>query len=155
MNPRKQRFYIAAAALLAVIALAYSTFGSPLVLWHNHQLKTALTGLTDQTVTLEQAVPFSWDTVYSFAPYTSLEEIRETIGTDSYNLTESTSEGMVQLVFLEEGNVTAAVCGDPASLGYRVDFTRWEGSSSKITFGETISFAVTREDGVVRLEQTA
>src|SRR5699024_12100225 len=59
MNPRKQRFYIAAAGLLAVIALAWSLIGSPVVLWHNHQLKAALTGLTDTTITLEQAVPFS------------------------------------------------------------------------------------------------
>ena len=68
MNPRKQRFYIAAAAVLALVALAWSLLGSPVVLWHNHQLKSALTGLTDTTITLEQAVPFSWDEVYTFAP---------------------------------------------------------------------------------------
>ena len=88
MNPRKQRFYIAAAGLLAVIALAWSLIGSPVVLWHNHQLKAALTGLTDTTITLEQAVPFSWDEVYTFAPYTSVEEIQEVIGTTSFNLKE-------------------------------------------------------------------
>ena len=65
MNPRKQRFYIAAAAVLALVALAWSLLGSPVVLWHNHQLKSALTGLTDTTITLEQAVPFSWDEVYT------------------------------------------------------------------------------------------
>ena len=51
MNPRKQRFYIAAAGVLAVIALLWSVIGSPVVLWHNHQLKTALTGLTDTSIT--------------------------------------------------------------------------------------------------------
>lgn len=155
MNPRKQRFYIAAAALLAVIALAYSTFGSPLVLWHNHQLKTAMASLTDKTITLEQAVPFSWDAVYSFAPYTSLDEIRETIGADSYNLTESTSEGMLQLVFMDDGAVTAAVCGLPENLGYDVEFTGWDGNSAKITFGENVSFTVVQDGDLVRLEQAA
>ena len=33
MNPRKQRFYIAAAGVLAVIALLWSVIGSPVVLW--------------------------------------------------------------------------------------------------------------------------
>ena len=94
MNPRKQRFYIAAAGVLAVIALLWSFIGSPVVLWHNHQLKTALTGLTDTSITLEQAVPFSWDEVYTFAPYTSVEEIQEVIGTTSFNLKEAASEGM-------------------------------------------------------------
>lgn len=153
MNPRKQRFYIAAAALLAVIALVYSMVGSPVVLWHNHQLKTTLSALTDTSITLEQAVPFSWDEVYSFAPYTSLEEIKQTIGTDSYNLTESTSEGMVQLVFLDEGAVAAAVCDDPANLDYDVVLTGWEGNAAHLSYGDNVSFNVTREDGVVRLGQ--
>lgn len=125
MNPRKQRFYIAAAGLLAVIALAWSLIGSPVVLWHNHQLKAALTGLTDTTITLEQAVPFSWDEVYTFAPYTSVEEIQQTIGAASFNLKEAASEGMLQLVFLDEGAVTAAVCADPDRLGY--DVWTWPG----------------------------
>ena len=71
--------------MLAVIALLWSVIGSPVVLWHNHQLKTTLTGLTDTSITLEQAVPFSWDEVYTFAPYTSVEEIQEVIGTTSFN----------------------------------------------------------------------
>ena len=121
MNPRKQRFYIAAAGVLAVIALLWSFIGSPVVLWHNHQLKTALTGLTDTSITLEQAVPFSWDEVYTFAPYTSVEEIQEVIGTTSFNLKEAESEGVLQLVFLDGGAVTAAVCAAPAALGYDVD----------------------------------
>lgn len=151
MNPRKQRFYIAAAGVLAVVALLWSMVGSPVVLWHNHQLKTALTGLTDTSITLEQAVPFSWDEVYTFELYTSVEEIQEVIGTTSFNLTEADSEGMLQLVFLDEGAVTAAICDDPARLGYDVDFTAVTGGAGKLTYGQDISFAVEREDGVVRL----
>lgn len=153
MNPRKQRFYIAAAGLLAVIALAWSLIGSPVVLWHNHQLKAALTGLTDTAITLEQAVPFSWDEVYTFAPYTSVEEIQQTIGAASFNLKEAAGEGMLQLVFLDGGAVTAAVCADPARLGYDVDLAGAAGGSlpAKLTHGENVSFAVERADGIVRL----
>ena len=152
MNPRKQRFYIAAAAVLAVIALLWSFIGSPVVLWHNRQLKSALTGLTDEHITLEQAAPFSWDEVYSFPPYTTVEEIQEVIGATSYNIKESTSEGMLNLVFLDEGAVTAAVCGDPAALGYDIDLAGAAGSTpGKLTYGENVSFAVERADGVVRL----
>ena len=156
MNPRKQRFYIAAAGLLAVIALAWSLIGSPVVLWHNHQLKAALTGLTDTTITLEQAVPFSWDEVYTFAPYTSVEEIQEVIGTTSFNLKEAESEGVLQLVFLDGGAVTAAVCAAPAALGYDVDLaSAVDSTPCKLTHGENISFAVERDGGVVRLTAQA
>ena len=156
MNPRKQRFYIAAAGVLAVIALLWSVIGSPVVLWHNHQLKTALTGLTDTSITLEQAVPFSWDEVYTFAPYTSVEEIQEVIGTTSFNLKEAESEGVLQLVFLDGGAVTAAVCATPAALGYDVDLaSAVDSTPCKLTHGENISFAVERDGGVVRLTAQA
>ena len=152
MNPKKQLFYIAAAAVLGVVALLWSIFGSPVVLWHNHQLKSALTGLTDETITLEQAVPFSWDEVYSFAPYTTVEKIQEVIGTESYNIKESTSEGMLNLVFLDEGAVTAAVCGYPSDLGYAIDIAGVTDSTpGRLSYGEDVSFTVERTDGVVRL----
>ena len=153
MNPRKQRFYIAAVVLMGVIALIYSMVGSPVVLWHNHQLKAALTGLTDTAITLEQAVPFSWDEVYTFAPYTSVEEIQEVIGDTSFNLKEAESEGVLQLVFLDGGAVTAAVCAYPDRLGYDVDLAGAAGGSlpAKLTHGENIPFAVERAGGIVRL----
>ena len=59
MNPRKQRFYIAAAGVLAVIALLWSFIGSPVVLWHNHQLKTALTGSAGtKSIPLRRILPW-------------------------------------------------------------------------------------------------
>ena len=152
MNPKKQLFYIAAAAVLGVVALLWSIFGSPVVLWHNQQLKSALTGLTDETITLEQAVPFSWDEVYSFAPYTTVEKIQEVIGTESYNIKESSGEGMLNLVFLDEGAVTAAVCGYPSDLGYAIDIAGVTDSTpGRLSYGEDVSFTVERADGVVRL----
>ena len=152
MNPRKQKFYIAAAAVMAVLAMLWAAFGSPVVHWHNHQLKTALTGLTDAAITLEQAVPFSWDEVYTFAPYTPVEEIQQVIGAQSYNLREAQSERMLQLVFLGEGAVTAAICGFPAELGYEIVFPDAAGTDpGPITHGEDISFTVERTEGVVRL----
>ena len=98
-------------------------------------------------------MPFSWDEVYTFAPYTSVEEIQQTIGAASFNLKEAASEGMLQLVFLDEGAVTAAVCAYPARLGYDVDLAGATGGSlpARLTHGENIPFAVERAGGIVRL----
>ena len=91
--------------------------------------------------------------MYTFAPYTSVEEIQRTIGAASFNLKEAASEGMLQLVFLDEGAVTAAVCADPARLGYDVDLAGAAGGSlpARLTHGENIPFAVERAGGIVRL----
>ena len=153
MNPRKQRFYIAAAGLLAVIALAWSLIGSPVVLWHNHQLKAALTGLTDTTITLEQAVPFSWDEAYTLAPYTSAEEIQQTLGAARLHLKEAASARMPQLAFLDEVAVPAAGRAAPPPPGHRRARRGAAGGSlpAKLTHGENVSFAVERAGGIVRL----
>ena len=83
---------------------------------------------------------------------TGQEEMQEVIGAESYNLTESAGEGMLNLVFLDEGAVTAAVCGYPAELGYDVVLAGAADSTpGKLTYGEDVSFAVERADGVVRL----
>ena len=51
------------------------------------------------------------------------------------------------------GAVTAAVCADPARLGYDVDLAGAAGGSlpARLTHGENVSFAVERAGGIVRL----
>ncbi len=153
MNPRKQLYYIAAVGAMAVLAMLYVFIGSPVVLWHNHQLKSALTGLTDEVITLEQAVPFSWDEVYSFGGDVSLDEVRVAIGADSYNLKEAAGADAVRYVFLDDGSVTATVCGAPADLGYALVDGDTDGLPAKISYGENVSFDVERADGVLTLRR--
>ena len=63
---------------------------------------------------------------------------------------------MLQLVFLDGGAVTAAVCADPAALGYDVDLaSAVDSTPCKLTHGENISFVVERDGGVVRLTAQA
>ena len=63
--------------------LFYLLFGSPFVNWNNNKLENAIENISAETVTLEEVVPFEWDVVYLFSPYTSHEAIAETIGFES------------------------------------------------------------------------
>ncbi len=151
---KKQRFYIATLLVLSLVALLYITFGSPTVLWHNSRLKAALTALDEGTVSLDEAVPFDWDAVYTFDPYTSVETMAEVIGAESYNLREAVSEGTVQLVFMKDGAVTAAVCDSPSDLGYALAFTGEGGKGwARLDYGAGAQFAVSARDGVVYLDE--
>ena len=68
---KKLPFLLGAIVFCCVLVIAFAVLlGNPLVAWHNHQLRTALQSLPEGTVTLEEAVPFKWDVVYSFDPYT-------------------------------------------------------------------------------------
>lgn len=108
------------------------------------RLKSALTALPEGSTTLEQAIPFDWEAVYSFAPYTSREEIARTIGFDSPEISETMGEGMTQLIFVEDERVVLCICAYPENLGYDVDF------AGCVRYGEHTRFAV-RQGDVVRL----
>ncbi|OUQ13310.1 hypothetical protein B5E84_17615 [Lachnoclostridium sp. An14] len=89
-------------------------------------MKALKDGESGTKISLEEVVPFSWEEVYSFDPYVSVEEMKGVLGTGGKHLTEAISEGQVQLVFLEQGEVTASVCGYGEDLGYDIDLGLWE-----------------------------
>lgn len=143
---------------LLVICSLIEIFGNPMIYVNNGKLKKALTALPEGTVTLEEVVPFEWDTVFTFDPYTPIEVIENATGSESHALKESVSEGMTHVVFTH-GGVTASVCAYPEALGYSLSFIGGEenyysysdGGYCRIENGDQVEFTVTHEDGVVAL----
>lgn len=131
---------------IVVLFAVYFIIGNPVVAYHNHKLKLAITSIEDkETVTLNEVVPFHWNIVYTFDPYTSKEEIQKTIGFSSNAIQESVSEEMVQLLFVRGETVVASVCGYANHLGYNIVF---DGS---VRFEENAAFTVSTASGFVEL----
>lgn len=143
----KKRIRIWIGLFAGILLLGYIIIGNPVVFVHNHQLKSAITSISEDTdeITLNEIVPFQWDTVYTFEPYATREEIAEIIGFDSSSIRETVSEGMVQLLFVKDHKVTSSVCGYASSLGYAVGFF------DRVDYEENAVFSVKREDGLVIL----
>ena len=137
----KKRIRIWIGFFAGILLLGYIIIGNPVVFVHNHQLKSAITSISEDTdaITLNEIVPFQWDTVYTFEPYATREEIAEIIGFDSSSIRETVSEGMVQLLFVKDHKVTSSVCGYAVGFFDRVDYE------------ENAVFSVKREDGLVIL----
>ena len=145
---KKRALKLCAAALLILLVI-YALIGNPIVFWHNRALEHSLCSLEDGiTVTLNETVPFEWEAVYTFDPYTSKSEMERIIGISSSSIRETVSEGMVQLIFVNRGRVTASVCGYASNLGYDVYLGR---SGRPLTIGEEMKFSVACGDGIVRL----
>lgn len=150
----------AAAALLAVI-VAWYAFSDPMVSLNNRMLQKEIRAIPAETaeVALNDIVPFEWDELYTFGPYTSKETIEQTIRLSSKSITETVSEGMVQLIFVDGGRekVVASVCGYPENLGYSFGFADavWggegDGAYCKLTPADNAVFGKTVEDDVVVL----
>jgi len=136
---------IAWAVVFVVICI--SLFGNPVVKYNNHRLKKAVTALeAGQPVTLNEVVPFGWDTAYTFSPYTSEQEIEEIIGFKSRSIVANNiNEGMVHLIFVKGEKVQAAVLGYADALGYYIDFF------PKVEYGENAQFTVTKSREFIHL----
>lgn len=140
----KRQTLFAGLFLAVTVAALWLVFSHVESFRNARRLKAALTALTRGTTTLEEAVPFDWEAVYSFEPYTSREEIARTIGFDSPEISETIGEGVTQLIFVEEDRVVLCICAYPENLGYDVDFT------GCVRYGEHTPFTV-RQGSVVRL----
>ena len=134
-------------ALIAFIGLMIS---NPFVSINNHKLASSLKSIDRETVSLNDVVPFEWDTLYTFGPYQSKKEIEKTIGFKSADIKENNiNEGMVHLLFVKGDKVVASILGYGKNLGYNIDFTSKEGWN--VTFAEGAQFNVTRVDGITTL----
>lgn len=142
---------IAALFLCVALLLAggYLLIGNPVVWMNNRRLGRAVRAVTAGTVTLNEVVPFSWDAVYTFGPYTSKQEIETAVGFKSAAIkANDINEGMVYLLFVRQDRVVACVLGYSANLGYRIDF------ASQVSFDEQAVFSVYPEDNVKILTHT-
>lgn len=134
--------------LLLAVLLCAIAWANPVVKYHNAMLKRAVLAAAEgERVTLSEIVPFGWERVYTFSPYATREEMEETIGFRSRALRETVNEGMVQLVFVDGGRVTASVCAYPQALGYAVWF------QGEIAYGDAVFFTVRQADGIVVLTE--
>lgn len=146
---RRKKAAVIVLVMLALCAVGYAVVENPAVALHNRQVKAALAAVEDgETVTLNEVIPFAWDRVYTIAPYTSREEIAGIIGFDSPDIqVNNVSEGMVHLLFVKDGKVTASILGYEAAFGVRINF------SSVVTFEEKTPFLASKADGIVTLNR--
>ncbi len=163
---QKRLPYLLGIAILCCIILMLFTFlfgflfGNPLVAWHNHQLKAALQDLPEGTVTLEEAVPFAWDMVYSFDPYTSRAEMESVMHLKSASIREGVSEEQRSIVFTKGNKVVCSVCNPTGYDIWGVPVYTVHGDSSDqlrrknysfLQYGTNAQFAVSHEKGKVTL----
>ena len=119
---------------------------------NNEKLKQAVLSTNSSTVTLNEIVPFEWDVVYTFSPYTSKENIEAIIGIKSNAIQQTVNEGMVQLIFVKDQKIISSVCGYSDSLGYSISFLEDNIENYRsIYFTEKAEFSVTRNNDIVEL----
>lgn len=145
---KKEHIY----CMFVLLILYYLLFGNPVVNWHNSKLENVMQNLSMKTVTLEEIVPFEWDVVYSFDPYTSRKDIIEVIGFDSNEVKEMVSEYMTQLIFVKDKKIVSSIYRYPNCSGFYIDLSgarngkRLDGEYDYMKYGDAFLFTVRYED---------
>ena len=148
-------FWILAAGIILLAVFFVIESGNP-VRRNKRRLKECMEQLASMEsgsrISLSAITPFLWDTVYSFDPYTSAEEMAAVMNTSERELQETVNEGMTQLIFLREGKIAAVICGYAENLGYDIDLGLWEdGKNYRKVERQTDSFTLYTETGYPRL----
>lgn len=110
--------------VIALVLLSgYLLIGNPIVFWHNWELKRSIQSIEPErkTVAFNDLVPFEWDRVYTFAPYTSKKR-----NSRSDRVSQQIDPGNGQ-----RGDGTAAVCKGSLCHCKRVQPCRFSGLSSR------------------------
>ncbi|NCB42633.1 MAG: hypothetical protein EOM59_08440 [Clostridia bacterium] len=141
----KKKSTILIVTIGVMAALTYMFIGNPVVMMNNKNLQREVTAVHSGDVALNDLVPFEWDIVYTFDPYTTQEQIESIIGFKSNSIQETVSEGMVQLLFVKGKRVVSSVCGYSQALGYRIDFLQ------NVSYIDHAVFSADTEAGIVKL----
>lgn len=112
-------------------------------------------GESEESLKLSDVTPFKWDIVYSFDPYTSKDTIYKTVGYKWDNISETVSEGMNQLVFINDEKVVCYVYGYPENNGYGIYFNSENHteliSASMLNSEDDLTFQVERNNSIIFL----
>ncbi|TFH58120.1 hypothetical protein [Peribacillus frigoritolerans] len=110
-------------------------------------------GHSVETINLLEETPFDWDVVYSFEPYTPLDDIYETVGYKWDTISVTVNEGMNQIVFLNDGKVVCYLYGYPENNGYGISFEseNYKDAGYMLNIKDDLKFQVERRDSIVYL----
>ncbi len=143
----KKKLMFAVIGVICIIIVVYLGFDRLAVKYNNRILKSSITSIEKKRVSINEVVPFDWDAVYSFEPYTSKKDIEAKIGFKSSFVYETVSEGMVQLIFIKNKKIVSNTYGYPSFLEYDIKF------KGVIKFNEGRKFNVIKNKGVVTLKE--
>ncbi|WP_066715123.1 hypothetical protein [Clostridium sp. Marseille-P299] len=148
-----------ALKLIGIIVILLAILFIPLKrdIWDKNanNLKRSLHNMSDNTIIedFSEWTPFEWDTIYSFAPYTSKDRIYEVVGYKWDRISETVNEGMDQIVFMKDGKVVCYLYGYPGNTKIGFDFGNYNGNYIKLTSDQKLSFkTILADKGVMYLE---
>lgn len=132
--------------LMAVVVLIFSQFGNGAKV---RALKKEMLALEDGSVmTLEEVIPFEWERLFQFDPYTSREQIEEAIRKKIHRSSITVNDNERTMLAMSGRDVVYDSSGDPSVYGYLFQ------TSGEMKRGEHTEFRVEHRGDYVFLVRT-
>jgi len=152
MSRRVINFFISALVIIAILVVL-KPFEKDIWDVNAHKLRKSFQPISGSAIIddFSEWVPFEWDRLYSFPPYTSKEIIYEAIGYKWEDITETLDEGMNQVIFIKDGKVVCYIHGYPHKNKLSFNFGPFVGGYFKLTNEPDLTFETTyNEEGQIR-----
>lgn len=141
----KKIVWLMIVAVIVLLAINYFKNENPVTSYNNYCLKQNILATSKTEVTLNELVPFEWDTVYTFDAYITRSEIEKTIGFESNAIQDTVDAGRLYLLFVKDDTICGSVYEYPEDLGYNIDF------NYKVEFEDKVLFDVRKRYDIVTL----
>lgn len=145
-NTGKKFILLVLVVLLVIVGLWHKSIITNGILKNNEKLSKAIIATNKDEVVINDLVEFDWDSIYTFEPYTSKEDMKEIVGKGNNKYLETYSEGMTQLIFIKNKKIVCQICKYPEQLNYSFDFGEFEGSYIKINNNDHARFIVEKKE---------
>ncbi len=112
---------------------------------NNKALRLALTVQKSGTeTTLEKVVPFEWDDMYIFYPYSSdREDIEKTIGFPLSEYHPAMYDEMISTIFVKNKKLVSYTCDRYENIGYQIQ------NCEHSSYGDNEIFEIKKENGLI------
>ena len=135
---KKKSFIVLTSVLVVILGLIMFKTLQSTPIWEKNakQFNGSFNVISGNNATIDDLssfTTFEWDTLYSFAPYTSNETVYQVVGYQWDKINSTVSEGMNQIVFLKDGKVVCYIDGYPDKYKVFFEFGQYNGNYFKLT----------------------
>jgi len=138
--------------VLLIIIAFFNSRESNIPVWEENalELSQSLSKINRETTidNLKDFTEFNWDTLYGFEPYLPEDNIYKVVGYKWTEISSTVSEGMNQVVFLDNGKVICYIYGYPEKYNVYFDLGTYKDGYCQLSSSEKLTFKMKLIDDI-------
>lgn len=138
--------------VLNIILICFLFYINPMQVYRNHKFKDNIVSLLDkETITLEELIPFEFDSVYLFDSYNTKENIEKVIGFKSRFVKDNSTDKLgTEVIVVKDKKVISSIFVNISEDGFTIEKLI---TSNRLDYNTGIQFKVESYESGVFIRQ--